>query len=780
MRPLTQTSTAKAAAAFPEQQGATLAMCLLAALLVVASISGCSQSSGSGGPPPPPPQIAVMVSPKSGMVLLGNTQSFSASVSNTTNTAVSWSVNGIPGGNATIGTISASGVYTAPGDLPSPANVQVTATSAADPTKSDTATLSITSDIVVSISPNIANVELGALQPFGASISSAGHPDTTVRWIISGGACPNECGGIDTHGNFTAPQILPAPASVTLTAQSVADQSKQASASITVTSNFTLTIAAPASVPTSGTAAIVATFTPAPNSNPSKQLTWALSGPGCSGPTCGTLSTTTQNVSASETTNSATYTAPSNAPTPNTVTISVTPQADASKAAQATLTITPAVGVSITPSTTTLAANHRVTLTPRVNGSTNDNVLWNVNGVAGGNTTLGQICVTGSNPCQPVLSANSAPVEYLAPGGIPTPNPVTVQAISAADATKSAAAQITVLNHVLVSVLPASVTLAPLAVQPFSATVLGTSNQSVVWQISGAPCGAGGGICGTIDTSGVYTAPTAAPSPDALQVVAVSQDDTTQSGSAAVTISTGANILALHPASVYAGAAQGFTLRVDGSGFVLPAGGSASSTLLIAGTARVTTCSSVTQCIAPVNASDVSIAGTVTVQVQNPDGSRSNVANLVVAAPNSSDATIALTSASPGSSGQDIVVVDPTTAGVSTVADDVDLDVAAMGAFSTASNSCTLEGNPVTLQRPASGSSTADLCLFSESGLDAGMTVSISGPGDITVISEQPAGLGVLHVTLLLPAGSFTGPRTLFIQTTNLDKTSASGAVVIQ
>lgn len=166
--------------------------------------------------------------------------------------------------------------------------------------------------------------------------------------------------------------------------------------------------------------------------------------------------------------------------------------------------------------------------------------------------------------------------------------------------------------------------------------------------------------------------------------------------------------------------------------------------------------------------------------MQNPDGSSSNVVSLVVATPNLSDATIALTSASPSAIGQNIMVVDPTTAGVSTVDDDVDLDVAAMGAFSTASNSCTLAGNPVRLQRPAAGSSTADLCLFSESGLDASMAVSISGPNDITVISEQPAGLGILHITLLLPASAFAGPRTLFIQTTNHDKTAASGAVIIQ
>jgi len=780
MRPLAQTNLAKPAAALSAPRLVAALVCLFAATGVVVTMCGCSQSGGTTTTMPPL-QIQVTVSPLSGMVLLGNTQTFLASVTNTANTGVTWSVNGVTGGSAASGTISAAGVYTAPGDLPSPANVQVTATSAADPTKSASATIAITSDIVVIVTPNIANVELGAVQPFGGSITSAGHPDTSLRWSLSGPECPNQCGAIDANGNFTAPQILPSPASITLTAQSVADPSKTTTAAVTVTSNFTLTLSAPASVPTNGTAAIVATFVPVPGSNPSQVLNWAVTGPGCSGSACGTLSTiTSQSTGASKSTNSATYTAPTAAPTPDNVTISVTPQADPSKRARATLTVAPGVEVSITPGTATLAANHRVTLTPQVNGSANPNVLWNVNGVSGGNAAFGQICITGSSPCQSVLTATPSPVDYLAPGAIPTPDPVTVQAVSDADATKSATAEITVINHVLVSVLPASVTLAPLAVQHFSATVLGTSNQSVVWQISGAACSAGGGVCGIVDTSGNYSAPAATPSPDSLQVLAVSQDDSTQSGAASVTISTGANVFALHPASVYAGAAQGFTLQVDGSGFVLPAGSSTGSTLLIAGSARTTTCSSANECIAPVTASDVSVTGSVSIQMQNPGGTQSNVVELVVVAPNSSDASVPLTSEAPIVTGQNIVVVDPTTAGVSTADDDVDLDVAAMGAFSTATNSCTLAGNPVTLQRPTSGSTTADLCLFSESGLDASMTVSISGPGDMTVLSEQPAGLGILHVTLQLPANAFPGPRTIFIQTTNLDETAASGAVEIE
>ncbi len=715
---------------------------------------------------------------------LGNMQAFLATVTNTTNTAVTWSVNGVTGGSASAGTITSTGMYTAPGDLPSPASVQVTATSAADSTKSASASVTVVSDILVQITPNAAGVELGAIQAFSGNVMSSGHPDTSLHWSVSGAACPNACGAVDARGNFTAPQILPSPVTATVTAQSVADPSKQASAAITITSHFSLTISAPASVPTSGSAAIVATLTPIPGSNPSQVLAWSLTGAGCSDSSCGTLTTTTtQLAGASPLSNAATYTAPSAAPTPNAVTISVTPQADPSKEASATLAIAQSVEVSVTPGTTTLAANHRVTLTAQVTGSANDNVSWSANGIAGGNATVGQICIQGSSPCQPVLIATSAPVDYIAPGAIPTSNPVTVQAVSAADGTKSGSSQITVINHVLVSVMPSSVTLAPTAVQGFTATVLGAVNQQVTWQISGNGCGAGDGVCGAINANGTYAAPASAPSPDALQVVAVSQDDATQSGTANVIISTGANILALHPASVYAGAAQGFTLQVDGSGFVVAGsvtGSSAGATLLIAGNARTTTCTSATECIAPVLASDVSLAGSVSVQLQNPNGTQSNVVQLVVAPPNSSDASIALSSAAPQARGQNIVVVDPTTAGISTADDDVDLNVAAMGTFSTATSGCSLGGNPVTLVRPASGSSTADLCLFSESGLDAGMTVTISGPGDITVIAEQPAGLGILHVTLLLPATAAAGPRTLFIQTTNLDKTAASGAVIIQ
>ncbi len=58
--------------------------------------------------------VTVTVSPTSANVRAGATQSFSATVTGSSNTAVTWQVNGVAGGSAATGTISSSGMYTAP------------------------------------------------------------------------------------------------------------------------------------------------------------------------------------------------------------------------------------------------------------------------------------------------------------------------------------------------------------------------------------------------------------------------------------------------------------------------------------------------------------------------------------------------------------------------------------------------------------------------------------------------------------------------------------------
>lgn len=89
----------------------------------------------SNAPPPPPQPISVTVSPETSTLLVGGTQQFVASVSNSTNTGVDWLTGG--------GTVSATGLFTAT----VPGTFTVTARSVADSTKSDTAT------VVVSVEP---------------------------------------------------------------------------------------------------------------------------------------------------------------------------------------------------------------------------------------------------------------------------------------------------------------------------------------------------------------------------------------------------------------------------------------------------------------------------------------------------------------------------------------------------------------------------------------------------------------------------------------------------
>jgi hypothetical protein len=50
----------------------------------------------------------------------------------------------------------------------------------------------------------------------------------------------------------------------------------------------------------------------------------------------------------------------------------------------------------------------------------------------------------------------------------------------------------------------------------------------------------------------------------------------------------------------------------------------------------------------------------------------------------------------------------------------------------------------------------------------------------VAVIAKQPAGLGIIHLTLQIPATAEPGARSLFIQNANLDLTAATGALEVQ
>ncbi|MFO0687918.1 MAG: Ig-like domain-containing protein [Myxococcota bacterium] len=111
-----------------------LAVALLLAGLAGFACSGGGGSSGGGA-------VSVSVGPSATSVTASQTQTFTATVGGASDRSVTWSVDGIAGGNASVGTITNDGVYT-PGSAEGPHTVR--ATSNEDGTTSATATVGVT------------------------------------------------------------------------------------------------------------------------------------------------------------------------------------------------------------------------------------------------------------------------------------------------------------------------------------------------------------------------------------------------------------------------------------------------------------------------------------------------------------------------------------------------------------------------------------------------------------------------------------------------------------
>ena len=744
-----------------------------AALLFVASVQGCGGLVGSGSPQPPPAEITVTVAPSAVIVVLGAQQPFAAAVSNSANTAVTWSVNHIPGGNTTVGTINSEGMYTAPAILPTAATVAVLATSVADATKSASASITVSSDFTLLVAgPDSVNA--GSSAAYSATFTAAANsiPSRVIFWSVEGSGCTGAaCGTISAAGLYAAPAVPPSPATVKIVATPQADPAKAATASVSILASVTVSIS-----PTAATLALgapenlAAVVTGALDAT----VTWDVNGVVGGNPTIGTI----QNSQTDP--NHTTYLAPLTMPAAGSVSVRARSNAEPGKSATAIVSFTSGASVALSPSAATLALGERQTFAVTVSDATTANVIWQVNGIPGGNAAVGQVCVTGGAPCQPVSETSVGSIDYVAPAGVPTPNPVTLMATSAAQGSPSASAPITIVPHILVSVQPASASIAAGAQARFTAIVTGTENQQAIWTVSGAGCG-NPADCGAIDASGLYTAPQAPPAPNLVAIVATSSEDVQQSGSASATITFGPAIFSLSPTSAYAGTRGGFTLLVTGNDFSASNPGPG-STLLVAGRPQATACDSSTQCITALSSADLASSGNLSVQIQNPDGSLSNLENFVVLAPGSGLATIPLTPGAPVSDGNDIVVVELSTNGGTGVPGNVSLNVAAMGAYLPATSSCTLGGNPVIVRRPAQGVATADVCVFSISALDPSFEYSVSGPAspDIAVINREPLGLGMMHLTLQVQAAAAPGIRTLFIRNPKGDTAAGTGAIEVQ
>jgi len=318
----------------------------------VTSNNGTLNVSGSTG-------VAIMVSPNATTVSTGAPQQFTATVTGSSNTSVTWAVSAAGCSGAACGTISTGGLYTAPASLPTPANVSVTVTSVADPTKSASAsvTLVAATAILLSISPTSASVPAAGTDSFTASVT--GTTNTAVTWSLSGAGCSGaSCGSLATSSLaavYTAPSVAPSPASVIVAATSMADPSKSASATVTIMSAVVVIVApASTSVVTGATQQFNASVVGTTNT----AVTWSAQGTGCSATACGTI------------TGTGLYTAPSAIPSTASVTITATSAADPSKSGSASVSIFSASSTNSIYGLTIPASHPRLFWTPsRISGA---------------------------------------------------------------------------------------------------------------------------------------------------------------------------------------------------------------------------------------------------------------------------------------------------------------------------------------------------------------------------------------------------------------------------
>jgi hypothetical protein len=264
----------------------------------------CACTSGGGGTGATAGPITVSVAPSSVQLQTGQPQSFLATVSGTPNSAVTWSVDEAGGGQ-----ISAAGQYLAP---TAAGSFHVRATSVADATKFAQATVTVSAApvVAVSVNPPTAAVLTGQQEAFTATVTGSANPAVTWTVVEAGG------GSVSAAGVYTAPATA---GSFHVRATSVADATKSAQATVTVTEVPVVAVSVSpltATVQTSQQQQFTATVTGSVNT----AVTWAVVEAGGGSVSAAGL-----------------YTA---AATAGTFHVRATSVADATKSAQATVTVT--------------------------------------------------------------------------------------------------------------------------------------------------------------------------------------------------------------------------------------------------------------------------------------------------------------------------------------------------------------------------------------------------------------------------------------------------------
>jgi hypothetical protein len=170
----------------------------------------------------------------------------SVAVANATNTEATWTITcGSTGACGSFGIGNGNPNYTtqvlvAPEAIPSGKTITVTATSIADPTKSVSATVTITASIALyGVAP--AALQVGRAAPIAALVGpfQNADPNAQIKWTLSCGGA--DCGSFsptvtfnELSTTYTAPSTIPPGGRVTVTATSAADPTQSVSTAIVI------------------------------------------------------------------------------------------------------------------------------------------------------------------------------------------------------------------------------------------------------------------------------------------------------------------------------------------------------------------------------------------------------------------------------------------------------------------------------------------------------------------------------------------------------------------
>jgi uncharacterized protein (DUF1800 family) len=309
-----------------EKRSAKLKLSGLTCLLALAMAGCVGGISGGSGPKTPQPQNGqLVVSPTTATLRGSDTQSFSAAEGGATTTpAVTWSVNGVAGGNASLGTISAAGLYTAPEFPVAATDLTITAVETADATKTASSAVTLDNPIpqVTTIAPasipvgaftltvNGAHFATGAKVQFGSTVLNTTRVSST-KLTATGTAASAQVGSVPVTVKNPDPGTI---SSAAVTAKVTGASTSAIAVSISPTT---------ATTPVGANLVFRATVTGTTN----QAVTWTLNGKGFGSPAIGYTNTVGG------------YSPPGAVPNPNVLTITATSVADPTKTASGTITV---------------------------------------------------------------------------------------------------------------------------------------------------------------------------------------------------------------------------------------------------------------------------------------------------------------------------------------------------------------------------------------------------------------------------------------------------------